>query len=81
MDQSRVVASNRKAYHDYFIEETYEAGIALVGSEVKSLRAGRVNLKDAYARVRDGEVFLYKVNIGPYSHGDVFTKHEPERTR
>lgn len=81
MKTEKVVATNRKAYHDYFIEETYEAGIALLGSEVKSLRAGRATLKDSYARIRDGEVFLYGVNIPPYVHGDVFTRHEPERPR
>ncbi len=81
MKAEKVVATNRKAHHDYFIEETYEAGIALAGSEVKSLRAGRVTLKDSYALVRDGEVFLYNVNISPYVHGDVFTRHDPERPR
>lgn len=55
--------------------------MALVGSEVKSLRAGRVTLKDSFARVRDGEVFLYSVHVSPYSHGDVFTRHDPERPR
>lgn len=81
MNAVKIIATNRKAYHDYFVEETYEAGLVLVGSEVKSLRAGRVNLKDSYARVRDGEVFLYNVHISPYSHGDAFTQHEPERPR
>ncbi len=78
--EEKVVATNRKAYHDYSIEETYEAGIALVGSEVKSLRAGKANLRDSYARVRDGELYLYNVHISPYSHGNI-TNHEPMRTR
>jgi SsrA-binding protein len=81
MDDDKVVVKNRKAWHDFSIEETFEAGIALVGSEVKSLRNGRVNLKDSYASVRDGEVFLYNTHISPYSHGDAFTRHDPERPR
>jgi SsrA-binding protein len=74
------VASNRKAYHDYFIEETFEAGLALVGTEVKSLRAGRINLRDSYAEVRDGELYLVGVHISPYEHGTVWN-HDPLRTR
>ena len=74
------MASNRKAYHDYFIEETFEAGLALVGTEVKSLRAGRINLRDSYAEVRDGELYLVGVHISPYEQGTVWN-HDPLRTR
>lgn len=76
----RAVATNRKAYHDYFIEEKFEAGIILQGTEVKSLREGRVNLQDSYASVKDGEVFLHHCHISPYSHGNVMN-HEPLRVR
>jgi SsrA-binding protein len=76
----RVVATNRKAYHDYFIEEKYEAGILLQGTEVKSLREGRVNLQDSYASVRGTEVFLHQCHISPYSHGNLMN-HEPTRVR
>ena len=63
----RAVATNRKAYHDYFIEEKFEAGIILQGTEVKSLRDGRVNLQDSYASVKNGEVFLHHCHISPYT--------------
>jgi len=76
----RVIAENRKARHDYHILETWEAGVALLGTEVKSIREGRVNLRDSYARVEDGEVFLYNVNISPYSHRG-YADHEPLRRR
>lgn len=76
----RAVATNRKAYHDYFIEEKFEAGIILQGTEVKSLREGRVNLQDSYASVKDGEVFLHHCHISPYSHGNLMN-HEPLRVR
>lgn len=68
MNESRlkIVAENRKARHDYFIEAVYEAGMVLLGTEVKSLRLGSVNLKDAYARIKNGEVFVYQMHIGPY---------------
>lgn len=66
----RVVLVNRRAYHDYEILETFEAGIALVGTEVKSVRLGRVNLHDAYCKVENGEVWLYNMHISPYSHGN-----------
>jgi SsrA-binding protein len=75
-----VVTVNRKARHDYEIEETYEAGLVLTGSEVKSLRAGRANLKDAYARIHRGEAFLWNAHISPYAAASQFG-HEPERTR
>jgi SsrA-binding protein len=76
----KTITINKKARHDYFIEDTYEAGLALVGTEVKSLREGRANLKDSYARVRDGEVFLVGAHISPYSYG-THKNHEPERER
>jgi SsrA-binding protein len=74
------VASNRKAYHDYFIEETVEAGIALVGTEVKSLRGGRITLRDSYAEFRSGELYLVGVHISPYEQGNVWN-HDPMRVR
>jgi SsrA-binding protein len=76
----KVVCRNRKAYHDYFIEDTLEAGIALLGTEVKSLREGRANLKESYVAVREGEAFLLNCHISPYSHGNI-SNHEPTRTR
>jgi len=79
-DQRRVVATNRKAYHDYFIEEKFEAGIVLKGTEVKSLRDRRVNLQDSYAGVKDGEIFLHHCHISPYSHGNIMN-HDPIRVR
>jgi len=74
------IAENRKAFHDFHILETFEAGIVLLGTEVKSIREGRVNLRDSFARVEDGEVFLYNVNISPYSHRG-YADHEPLRRR
>src|SRR5690606_806843 len=74
------IAENRKARHDYFVEETYEAGIVLVGSEVKSCRAGRVNLRDAYAQIKDGEIFLLNCHISPFEPASRFN-HEPLRPR
>ena len=74
------IAENRKAFHDYHILETFEAGIALLGTEVKSIREGRVNLRDSFARLDDGEAFLYNVNISPYSHRG-YVDHEPLRPR
>lgn len=79
-DEIKIVSDNRKARHDYFIEETYEAGILLQGTEVKSLRAGRVNLKDSFARVENGEVKLHQMHISPYEQGNRFN-HDPLRTR
>lgn len=76
----KVVCQNRKAYHDYFIEESLEAGIALLGTEVKSLREGRANLKDSYVVVKGDEALLLNCHISPYSHGNI-TNHEPLRTR
>jgi SsrA-binding protein len=76
----KVVASNRKARHDYAIIDTYEAGIALTGTEVKSLRAGHASLVDAFAAVKDGELYLYGMHIPEYERG-TWTNHEPRRTR
>jgi SsrA-binding protein len=78
-EESSVISVNRQAYHDYFVEETYEAGIALVGTEVKSIRAGHVNLRGAYARVKDGEVWIEGMNIARYEQG--LTHHDPLRPR
>ena len=78
--ESRVIAQNKKARHDYFIEETYEAGIELSGTEVKSIRLGKVNLKDSYAGIHKGEVFVYNMHISPYEKGNIFNK-DPMRTR
>jgi SsrA-binding protein len=76
----KIVATNRKAYHDYFVEETFEAGIALVGTEVKSLRTGKANLKDSFARVVNSEVLLYNMHISPYDFGNIHN-HDPVRIR
>jgi SsrA-binding protein len=75
-----IVCQNRKAYHDYHIEEKTEVGIALLGTEVKSLREGKGNLKDSYVLAKDSELFLINCHISPYSHGNI-TNHEPLRTR
>ena len=76
----KIIAANKKAYHDYTILETYEAGISLVGTEVKSLREGKANLKDSYVLVKEGQAFLLNCHISPYSHGNI-NNHEPLRTR
>lgn len=76
----KVVTDNRKARHDYFIEETYEAGMALTGTEVKSLRAGKANLKDSYAQVENGEMFLFNMHISPYEQGNRYNV-DPVRPR
>jgi SsrA-binding protein len=76
----KIVAQNRKARHNYFIEESYEAGMVLQGTEVKALREGRVNIKDGYARITDGEIFLLDVHISPYAFGNRFN-HDPLRPR
>ena len=80
-DDRKVVCQNKKAYHDYFIEESVEAGIVLVGTEVKSLRLGQANLKDSYAAVRGSELFLVNTHISPYKQADKFSQPEPDRTR
>lgn len=76
----KTLAQNKKATHDYFIEETYEAGLILTGTEIKSVRAGRANLKDSYARVERGEVYLHNLHISPYEAGNRFN-HDPLRAR
>lgn len=76
----KVVSENRKAWHDYFIDEKYEAGLALTGTEVKSLRLGHATLRDGYAAVENGELFLYNVHISPFEQGNRFN-HEPLRKR
>ena len=76
----KVVCQNKKAYHDYHIEETLEAGIVLLGTEVKSLRGGRANLKDSYVIIKEGELFLLNCHISPYIHGNI-ANHDPVRTR
>ena len=78
---NQAVAENRKARHDYFIDESYEAGLALTGSEIKSIRAGRINLRGGYARVLGGEVWLYDVHISPYEQSGTHFNHEPTRPR
>ncbi len=80
MANNKIVATNRKAYHDYHVGETYEAGIALTGTEIKSVRQGMVSLRDSFARVENGEVFLYNMNVSAYEAGNRFN-HEPRRTR
>src|SRR5229473_2290655 len=74
------IAENRKAFHDFHLLERFEAGIVLLGTEVKAIREGRVNLRDSYARLENGEVFLFNVNISPYSHRG-YAEHEPLRRR
>ena len=77
---TKQIAVNRKARHDYFIEETYEAGISLAGTEVKSLRCGKVNMKDSYCIIKDGELFIVGLHISPYEKGNIFNR-DPMRTR
>ncbi|MBE3555309.1 MAG: SsrA-binding protein SmpB [Thermicanus sp.] len=79
-DGKKVVAQNKKARHDYFIEDTFEAGIVLAGTEVKAIRQGKVNLKDSFARIKDGEVFLMNMHISPYEQGNRYNQ-DPLRTR
>ncbi|MDL4839318.1 SsrA-binding protein SmpB [Aquibacillus rhizosphaerae] len=78
--QGKVLAQNRKANHEFSIEETYEAGLVLKGTEIKSIRAGRVNMKDSFARIERGEALLYNMHISTYEQGNRFN-HEPTRTR
>lgn len=76
----KVIANNKKAYHDYFIIDTYEAGIELQGTEIKSIRNGSVNLKDSFIRIKNGEAFVENMHIAPYDQGNIFN-HEPRRLR
>ncbi|MEW9122438.1 MAG: SsrA-binding protein SmpB [Thermotaleaceae bacterium] len=80
MAEMKIVANNKKARHDYFIEETYEAGIVLTGTEVKSIRMGRINLKDSYAEVDHGEIYIHNMHISPYEKGNIFNV-DPVRKR
>ncbi|NLY11679.1 MAG: SsrA-binding protein SmpB [Firmicutes bacterium] len=80
VEEIKIITHNRKARHDYFIEDTIEAGIALQGTEVKSLRLGKVNISDSFARIKDGEVFLHGMHISPYEQGNRFN-HDPLRVR
>lgn len=81
MDKNKkVLANNKKAYHDYFIDETYEAGISLSGTEVKSIRMGKVNLKDSYAYIKDGEILISNMHVSPYEKGNIFNL-DPLRER
>jgi SsrA-binding protein len=79
-ENKKIIANNKKAYHDYFVTETYEAGIELCGTEVKSLRAGRVNLKDSFCRVENGQIKVYGMHISPYEQGNIFNR-DPYRER
>lgn len=80
MGQKRLLANNKKARHDYFIEDVYEAGLVLTGTEIKSMRQGRVNLKESYAKIQDGEVFIYNMHISPYEQGNRYNA-DPLRVR
>ena len=79
-NKKRMIANNKKAYHDYFLEETFEAGISLKGTEVKSLRMGRCSIKEAFVRIENGEVMLYQMHIPPYEKGNIFNR-DPLRPR
>ena len=76
----KLIANNKKAYHDYFIEDTYEAGIELAGTEVKSMRMGKCSIKESFIQIEHGEVFVYGMHISPYEKGNIFNK-DPLRTR
>ena len=76
----KLIANNKKAFHDYFIEDTYEAGISLAGTEVKSLRMGKCSIKESFVRIEKGEVYIYGMHISPYEKGNIFNK-DPLRTR
>src|SRR5512133_125250 len=78
---TKLIASNKKAYHDYFIDDLFEAGIVLTGTEVKSLRLGKVSLKESFCRLKDGEVFVNNMNISPYVHGGRENPEDPTRMR
>ena len=76
----KLIANNKKAYHDYFIEETYEAGISLVGTEVKALRTGKCSIKESYIRIENGEMMILQMHISPYEKGNIFNR-DPLRPR
>lgn len=77
---NKLIAQNKKAYHDYFIEETFQAGLSLAGTEVKSLRLGKCSLKESFIKIEKGEAFIYNMHISPYEQGNIFNK-DPLRTR
>lgn len=79
-ESQRLIANNKKAFHDYFIDETYEAGIALHGTEVKSLRMGKCSIKESFVRIEDGEVYIYGMHVSPYEKGNIFNK-DPMRIK
>ncbi|MBO5282802.1 MAG: SsrA-binding protein SmpB [Lachnospiraceae bacterium] len=79
-ETQKLIANNKKAYHDYFIEETYEAGIALHGTEVKSMRQGKCSIKESFIRIENGEVFVYGMHVSPYEKGNIFNK-DPLRVK
>jgi len=79
-ESQKLIANNKKAYHDFFIDETYECGIALHGTEVKSMRMGKCSIKEAFIRIEDGEVFVYGMHVSPYEKGNIFNK-DPLRVR
>ena len=79
-ESQKLIANNKKAYHDYFIEDKYEAGISLAGTEVKSLRMGKCSIKEAFVRIEDGEVFVYGMHVSPYEKGNIFNK-DPLRVK
>ena len=80
MAKGKIITTNKKAYHDYFVDETYECGIALFGTEVKSIRQGGVNLKDSYCRIENGEIFVLGMHISPYEKGNIFNR-DPYREK
>ena len=79
-ESQKLIANNKKAYHDFFIDETYESGIALHGTEVKSMRMGKCSIKEAFVRIEDGEVFVYGMHVSPYEKGNIFNK-DPLRVK
>lgn len=79
-EHQKLIANNKKAYHDYFIDETYETGVVLHGTEVKSLRLGKCSIKEAFVRIEDGEVFVYGMHVSPYEKGNIFNK-DPLRVK
>ena len=79
-ESQKLIANNKKAYHDFFIDETYECGIALHGTEVKSMRTGKCSIKEAFVRIEDGEVFVYGMHVSPYEKGNIFNK-DPLRVK
>ncbi len=79
-ESTKTIAQNKKAYHDYFVDESFETGIELCGTEVKSIRGGNVNLKDSWCEIKDGEIFVRGMHVSPYEHGNIFNR-DPIRVR